>query len=73
MLQEVEEGRHYWSKSGYECKVLHIGRHGQDCSIIMITYTNVDETFDSPPGVVWSLSEYMFLTRFSDSKPTSKN
>lgn len=66
MLLEVEVGHSYVSASGYLCKVLHTGRHAQDCSVAMVTYTNLVETFDSPVGLIWSLEESIFLKRFSE-------
>lgn len=50
MLLEVEERQTYISGSGYRCKVLSKAQHGQDCSVSMIVYTNLDPTFDSPVG-----------------------
>lgn len=70
MILEVKEGRHYWSRRGYEMKVLYVGKSALDCTIGMITYTNLTDTFDSPPGVIWSLPETIFLERFSDAPPT---
>ena len=66
MIYEIEQHKIYRSKSGYRCKVLHIGQHGQDCSISMIVYTNLEETFDSPIGKIWVMEESLFMTRFSE-------
>lgn len=72
MLLEVEVGQTYWSQGGYRCKVLHTGRHGQDCSISMVVYTNLVGTFDSPPGIIWVLEESIFLKSFNDHPPKRK-
>lgn len=41
-----------------------IGRHGQDCSQIMIGYRNTLATDDAPAGTLWFLSESMLRKLF---------
>lgn len=65
-LHEVESGKEYYSRSGYRCRVLMVGQHGQDCSVPMVCYMNLEPTFDSPAGKIWMVSESFFLSRFTD-------
>lgn len=41
-----------------------IGRHGQDCSQVMIGYRNIHPTEDAPAGSLWFLSESMVRKQF---------
>ncbi|MNT77978.1 hypothetical protein D3C71_2002950 [compost metagenome] len=66
MLLEVETDREYLSPSGLRFKVLHLGKHGQDCSWPMVVYTNLEPTHDRPTGEIWVIAESLFLKQFSD-------
>ena len=65
MLESVEEGCTYLSKSGIEFKVLHLGKHGQDCTLPMVVYTNLTPTKDAPALTVWVMGETLFMKLFS--------
>ncbi len=65
MLELVEEGKEYKSPSGLKFKVLHLAKHGQDCSWPMVVYTNIQPTHDRPAGEIWTISESRFLKQFS--------
>lgn len=67
-IYEVEEGRVYLSGHGYRMQVLHRAPHGQDCQVPMVVYTNLDATWDCPPGQVWVVSESFFLSRFREER-----
>lgn len=65
MLDSVEVGAFYQSKSGYVFKVIGLAKHGQDCSLAMVCYESVTPTTDSLPGQLWVICETIFLKRFS--------
>lgn len=65
MIREVEVDKTYISPSGKRFKVLHRGRHGQNCLCPMIIYTNIDPT-DYPPGEVWTIEESLFIKLFKE-------
>lgn len=60
------EPKEYLSRNGYRCRVLHVGQHGQDCSVPMVCYMNLEPTFDSPAGKIWMVTESFFLARFKE-------
>lgn len=60
------EPKEYVSRNGYRCRVLFTGHHGQDCSVPMVCYMNLDPTFDNPPGKIWMVSESFFVSRFRE-------
>lgn len=66
MLEKVEPKKVYVSPSGIRFRVDEIRRHGQDCSLAMVCYTNLDPTKDYPVGTKWTIAESMFLARFSE-------
>lgn len=66
MIYEVETGRYYTTKSGYPCLVKSIVRHGQDCSVAMVNYVVLTDTFDNKAGSEWVVSESFFLSRFEE-------
>ena len=66
MLETVEPKKVYVSPSGIGFVVDEIRRHGQDCSLAMVCYTNLDPTKDYPAGTKWTIAESMFLARFSE-------
>lgn len=41
------------------------GSHGQDCSIGMVVYTNLEPTYDYPIGKIWVISESLFIKQFT--------
>ncbi|WP_432372328.1 hypothetical protein ACRPHP_07210 [Pantoea allii] len=69
MIEIVKEGGIYFSSSGLRFAVLHKAKHGQDCSIPMIVYTNLEATKDYPMLEKWVISESFFLKTFSEVKP----
>ena len=66
MLEKVEPKKVYVSPSGIRFRVDEIRRHGQDCSLAMVCYTNLEPTKDYPAGTKWTIAESMFLARFSE-------
>ena len=52
MICEIEENKIYKSLSNTKFKVLYKAKHAQDCSIPMIVYTNIEDTFDSKIGII---------------------
>ena len=73
MLNFVDEGDKVVSHSGIKFKVLHKGRHAQDCSIPMVVYTNLEPTVDSETGTIWVMEESLFLKRFYEGEDEHKN
>jgi len=67
MLIEVEPLSIVTSKSGLRFKVICKARHGQDCSVPMVVYTNIDATKDAKIGTVWAIAESIFLSRFNST------
>lgn len=65
MLDCIEVGVTYRSPSGFRFKVMHLGRHAQDCSWPMVVYTNLEPTMDAKAGTVWVIAESIFLKTFS--------
>lgn len=68
MLYEVAPLSIVYSKSGIRFKVLCLARHGQDCSIPMVVYTNLEKTVDAEVGTVWVIEESIFMQRFFDQQ-----
>ena len=66
MICEIEENKIYKSLSNTKFKVLYKAKHAQDCSITMIVYTNIEDTFDSKIGIIWVIEESLFLKRFTE-------
>lgn len=64
MIYEIKKGKTYASKSGFLFRVLHIAKHGQDCSLPMIVYKALTDTTDCKAGQVFTISESIFLNRF---------
>lgn len=64
MIECIEVGKTYKSKSDRKFKVLYIARHAQDCSHSMVVYTNLEPTIDAPINTIWVLSETIFIKRF---------
>lgn len=65
MLDSVSKGDVVISGSGYRFEVLHLAKHGQDCSFGMIVYTNLEPTSDTETGDIWVMSESLFLKLFN--------
>jgi hypothetical protein len=66
MIETINPLEVYKSSKGIKFKVLHLGRHGQDCSIPMVVYTNIEKTSDADIGTIWVISESIFLNRFNE-------
>ena len=66
MIEEIEVDREYLSPSGLLFKVLHIGKHAQDCSIPMVVFTNLVPTHDRPIGEIWVIEESLFLKTYRE-------
>lgn len=66
MLESVEKDREYLSPSGLRFRVLHLGKHGQDCSWPMVVYTNLEPTHDRPANEIWVIAESLFIKQFSE-------
>ena len=65
MIDIIERGI-YLSPSGLKFKVLHKAKHGQDCSLPMVVYTNIEKTHDRDIGEVWVMCESLFLKLFKE-------
>lgn len=63
MLESIEVGAIYKTKSGCRAVVTGKSRHGQDCSVQMVEYTTIDPTSDHPAGSKWVMEETLFLKR----------
>ena len=68
MIESVDVGKTYFSKSGCRFIVTGIARHGQDCSHQMVVYVNLDDTVDAKVGKLWVISESIFLNRMSEER-----
>jgi len=66
MIERVEIGSVYLSSSGIKFRVDDVRKHGQDCSLAMVCYTNLEPTKDSPTGTGWVISESLFLKLFDE-------
>ena len=60
-------GSNYLSPSGIKFKLLHKAKHGQDCSLAMIVYTNIEPTHDRPVGEIWVIAESLFIRLFKET------
>ena len=64
-ILEVEIGEIYFSKkSKRPFKVIYKAHHGQDCSIPMVVYVNLERTSDKDAGTIWCIEESMFIRTF---------
>lgn len=66
MIDEIIAGRIYSSPTGVPFIVIFNAAHGQDCSLPMVVYQNVEATKDYPPGKIWTIEESLFLKQFSE-------
>ena len=55
----------YVSPSGIKFRYHGTYRHGQDCSVAMTHYENIQPTKDYPTGTHWVIEESLFLKIFS--------
>lgn len=72
MLQLVEERTTYLSQSGIPFHVLYIGKHGQDCTVPMVIYTNIEPTKDAAVGTIWTMEESLFMKLFTEDPKRDK-
>lgn len=63
---DIEIGFYYRSTSGVPFRVKERASHGQDCSLSMIIYENMEATKDYPEFKTWVLPESLFVKQFSD-------
>lgn len=67
MLDRIEENHEYKSPSGLRFRVMHLAKHGQDCSWPMVVYTNLEPTHDRPANEIWVIAESIFMNQFSEA------
>lgn len=66
-ILEIEQHQIYQSKSRKVLvRVTGFSKHGMDCSIAMVHYTNLVPTEDYPADTSWVMDESMFLRRFEN-------
>ena len=63
--EELAVNKRCLSPSGILFEILHLGSHGQDCSIGMVVYTNLEPTYDYPAGKIWVIAESLFIKQFT--------
>ena len=61
---EVQENTTYLSRSGIKFAVLYKAKHGQDCTLPIVVYTNLEPTSDRPVGEIWTMEETLFMKLF---------
>lgn len=66
MISDITENFIYCSPSGIPFRVKEIAAHGQDCSLSMIVYENLEATKDYPAFKTWVLPESLFVKQFSE-------
>lgn len=66
MISDIIENFVYCSPSGIPFRVKEIASHGQDCSLSMIVYENLEATKDYPAFKTWVLPESLFVKQFSE-------
>ena len=66
MISDITENFIYCSPSGIPFRVKEIASHGQDCSLSMIVYENLEATKDYPALKTWVLPESLFVKQFSE-------
>ncbi len=69
---EVQERRTYLSRSGIKFAVLHKAKHGQNCTLPVVVYTNLEPTSDRPVGEIWTMEESLFMKLFRED-PEAKD
>lgn len=55
---------HYSQNSKTPFKIVKLSKHGQDCSIRMVTYQALKPTWDSPAGTEFTVEESHYLRTF---------
>ena len=65
-IYDLEINRVYISRHGRRFVIRDICRHGQDCTVPMVYYENLDATKDYPPGQRWVIEESLFLKQFRE-------
>lgn len=50
--------------SGVHFRVTGSCKYALNCEVAMVTYVNIDPTYDSPIGTSWVLEESIFRKRF---------
>ncbi|QYW05038.1 hypothetical protein pEaSNUABM21_00024 [Erwinia phage pEa_SNUABM_21] len=66
MISDIDIGHYYCSASGIPFRVKERAAHGQDCSLSMIVFENVEATKDYPVGQTWVLPESLFVKQYSE-------
>lgn len=66
MISDITENFIYCSPSGIPFRVKEIAAHGQDCSLAMVVYENLEPTKDYPAFKTWVLPESLFVKQFSE-------
>lgn len=66
MISDIDIGFYYRSTSGVPFRVKERAAHGQDCSLSMIVFENMEATKDYPVGKTWVLPESLFVKQFSE-------
>ncbi|QZE59265.1 hypothetical protein MPK66_gp021 [Erwinia phage pEa_SNUABM_2] len=66
MISDITVGRIYKSRGDKPFIVDCIAAHGQDCSLPMVIYRNLEDTSDKPAGTVWVITESLFVMQFSE-------
>lgn len=66
MISDITVGHIYKSPSDRPFIVDCIAAHGQDCSLPMVVYRNLEKTLDKPAGTVWVIPESLFTMQFSE-------
>lgn len=64
MIDDIIAGHIYSSPSGKPFIVVAKAAHGQDCSLGMVLYQNLEATDDYPPGKLWVEPESLFMQQF---------
>lgn len=62
--KSVITGEIYLSRNGFRFEVVDIAKAGNDCSIDMVVYMNLDATNDFSPGQKWVLELESFVSKF---------
>ena len=66
MISDITVGHIYKSPSDKPFIVDCIAAHGQDCSLPMVVYRNLEPTSDRPADSVWVIPESLFVMQFSE-------
>lgn len=64
MIEDIITGHIYSSHSGVPFIVIAKAAHGQDCSLSMLVYQNLEPTKDYPAGKIWVEPESLFMQQF---------